>query len=98
MVKVLFMAAVLLVVFALSWYNSGQVITVSLFPFTEPRVMSLWMAILVFFCYGAGVTVLLSWVDLHRLRRSNKQLEKEKSVLENEVSSLRDLMVMDREE
>ncbi|CAM2008986.1 lipopolysaccharide assembly protein LapA domain-containing protein [Acanthopleuribacter pedis] len=98
LVRYVFAAAVILLMFTIFFFTKGETINVTLFPLTDSREMPTHAAMWVFFIYGFLAAFIASQLDLFRMRKDNRALKKEKETLEKEVAALRDLMVTEPEE
>lgn len=96
MVKYTVLAIFLLALLGVALMSEYQMVRIFYFPFRDPAEMPLSMAVMLFALYGVAGTVLLSLIDRAVLKRENKKLRKQNSLIAKELEDLRQLMADER--
>jgi len=72
-------------------------IQIQLIPYMPSTTLSLGLVIPIFAAMGVGATILIGLTEWLQFRAKNKKLQAEMDKLREEVASLRNLMIMERE-
>ena len=83
--------------FFIALLNGGRQMDITYFPAVPPVQLPAGFALVLFASLGLLLAILLSWLDLYRLRADNRKLRKTLAKTDQEVASLREMVVQERD-